>query len=104
MDDLADDEVLLDVRSAEERTVSVIPGSIHIPLDELRGRLDELDASKRIIVHCFSGQRSYFAYRMLRLRGFNVRNLTGGIRSWQAAHPDRDRRKPATEHISALAK
>jgi hypothetical protein len=41
---------------------------------------------------------------MLRLRGFTVRNLTGGIRSWQAAHPDRDRRKPAIEYISALAR
>ncbi len=104
VDDLGEDEVLLDVRSAEEREASAIPHSIHIPLDELRGRLDELDTSKQLIVHCFSGQRSYFAYRMLRLRGFNVRNLTGGIRSWQAAHPDRDRQKPATEHISALAK
>jgi NADPH-dependent 2,4-dienoyl-CoA reductase/sulfur reductase-like enzyme/rhodanese-related sulfurtransferase len=103
VDDLGQDEVLLDVRSAEEREASIIPGSMHIPLDELRGRLDELDTSKQLIVHCFSGQRSYFAYRMLRLRGFNVRNLTGGIRSWQAAHPDRNRQKPATEHISALA-
>ena len=104
VDHLGDDELLLDVRSAEEREVSMIPGSTHIPLDELRDRIDELDASKRIIVHCFSGQRSYFACRMLRLRGFDVRNLTGGIRSWQAAHPDRERRTPATEYISALAK
>lgn len=104
VDDLGPDEILLDVRSAEERAVSAIPGSMHIPLDELRGRLGELDQSKRIIVHCFSGQRSYFAARMLRLRGFDVRNLTGGIRSWQAAHPERDRHKPAPEHISALAK
>ncbi len=104
VDHLADDEVLLDVRSAEERATSVIPGSMHIPLDELRGRVEELDRSKRFIVHCFSGQRSYFASRMLRLRGFDVRNLTGGIRSWEAAHPDRVRHKPADEHISALAK
>ncbi len=104
VDDLADDEVLLDVRSTDERAVSTIPGSVHIPLDELRDRVDELDPSKRFIVHCFSGQRSYFACRMLQLRGFDVRNLTGGIRSWQAAHPDRDRRMPADEHISALAK
>ncbi len=54
--------------------------------------------------NCFSGQRSHFAYRMLRLHDFDVRNLTGGIRSWQAAHPDRERHKPEPEHISALAK
>jgi NADPH-dependent 2,4-dienoyl-CoA reductase/sulfur reductase-like enzyme/rhodanese-related sulfurtransferase len=104
VDHLGDDELLLDVRSAEERAASSIPGSIHIPLDELRHRLDELDRNKRIIVHCFSGQRSYFAYRMLRLNGFDVRNLTGGIRSWQAAHPDRERHRPDPEHISALAR
>ena len=104
VDDLAEDEVLLDVRSAEERSASTIPGSIHIPLDELRQRLDEIDKSKRIIVHCFSGQRSYFASRMLRLNGFDVRNLTGGIRSWEAAHPDRERHRPDPEHISALAR
>lgn len=104
VDELDEDEILLDVRSADERAASSIPGSIHIPLDELRHRIDEVDQSKRIIVHCFSGQRSYFASRMLRLHGFDVRNLTGGIRSWQAAHPDRERHKPAPEHISALAK
>lgn len=104
VDDLDSDTVLLDVRTAEERTASSIPGSIHIPLDELRDRRAELDEDKRIIVHCFSGQRSYFAYRLLRLEGYDARNLTGGIRSWQAAHPDRERHKPAAEHISALAK
>ncbi|RZV48455.1 MAG: CoA-disulfide reductase [Acidimicrobiales bacterium] len=104
VDHLGDDEVLIDVRSSEERSASSIPGSIHIPLDELRGRLEELDRRKRFIVHCFSGQRSYFASRMLRLHDFEVRNLTGGIRTWQSAHPDRERHKPAAEHISGLAK
>ncbi|MEZ5378497.1 MAG: FAD-dependent oxidoreductase [Acidimicrobiales bacterium] len=104
VDHLDDDTVLLDVRSASERATSSIPGSIHIPLDELRDRIDELVPHKRIIIHCFSGQRSYFAYRMLRLRGFDVRNLTGGIRSWQAAKPERDRQAPSQEYISALAR
>lgn len=104
VDQLGDDELLLDVRSSAERKASSIPGSIHIPLDELRLRLDELDRDKRIIVHCFSGQRSYFAYRMLRLNEFDVRNLTGGIRSWQAAHPERERHRPDPEYISALAR
>lgn len=104
VDHLGDDEVLIDVRSSEERSASSIPGSTHIPLDELRGRLEELDRRKRFIVHCFSGQRSYFASRMLRLHDFEVRNLTGGIRTWQSAHPDRERHRPAAEHISGLAK
>lgn len=100
---LGDDTVVLDVRSKEEHAACSIPGSVHIPLDELRRRLAELDASKPIIVHCFSGQRSYFAYRMLTQHGFNVRNLTGGIRSWQAAHPDRELHEPGAHHVSALA-
>ena len=103
-DGLATKTILLDVRSVEERAASSIPGSLHIPLDELRGRLDELDRSKPIVIHCFSGQRSYFAYRMLALKGFTVRNLTGGIRSWQAAQPDRERPEPAEQHVSALAR
>ena len=104
IDDLDDNTVVLDVRSADERDASSIPGSIHIPLDELRDRVDELDKSRPIIVHCFSGQRSYFAQRMLALNGFTVRNLAGGIRSWQAAHPDRERLEPDAHHVSALAK
>ena len=104
VDGLDDETILLDVRSDEERAASSIPGSLHIPLDDLRGRLDELDRSKPIVIHCFSGQRSYFAYRMLALNGFKVRNLTGGIRSWQAAQPDRERPEPAEQHVSALAR
>lgn len=104
VDDIDPGTVILDVRSGEERATSSIPGSIHIPLDELRSRLDELDRSRPIVVHCFSGQRSYFACRMLAHKGFDVRNLTGGIRSWQAAHPARERVEPSADHVSALAK
>ncbi len=104
IDDLDEDTIVLDVRSDEEHAASSIPGSLHIPLDDLRGRLDELDRSGPIVVHCFSGQRSYFAQRMLTLNGFTVRNLAGGIRSWQAAHPDRERHEPDAHHVSALAK
>ena len=88
VDKLNGDSLLLDVRDKEENQESAIPNAINIPLDELRDRLDELPKDKNIIVQCFSGHRSYFAYRMLRLHGFKVRNLTGGIRSWQVTHPE----------------
>lgn len=104
VDDLDGDTMLLDVRSIEEYESCHIPGSVNIPLDELRSRLDEVDKTKTIIAQCFSGQRSYFATRMLWLHGFDVRNLTGGIRSWQATHPEVDRPQPAQADISALAK
>ncbi len=77
--------VVLDVRDAAERGGGHIPGSLHIPLPELRPRLSELPRDKDIVVSCQSGQRSYFACRLLAQRGFRVRNLTGSFRTWQTA-------------------
>lgn len=77
--------VLLDVRGADERAKGFIPCSIHIPLDELRGRLGELPRDREIIVACHTGQRSYFASRVLAQNGFHVRNLTGAWRTWSTA-------------------
>lgn len=77
--------LLLDVRRADERAKGAIPGSIHIPLDELRARMNELPRDREIIVHCQSGQRSYFACRILSQHGFRVRNLTGSYRTWKTA-------------------
>jgi NADPH-dependent 2,4-dienoyl-CoA reductase/sulfur reductase-like enzyme/rhodanese-related sulfurtransferase len=76
---------LLDVRRADERCAGAIPGSIHIPLDDLRERMDELPRDREIIVHCQSGQRSYFACRVLVQHGFRVRNLSGSWRTWITA-------------------
>jgi NADPH-dependent 2,4-dienoyl-CoA reductase/sulfur reductase-like enzyme/rhodanese-related sulfurtransferase len=77
--------VLLDVRRADERAKGFIPGSIHIPLDELRARLGELPRDREIIVACHTGQRSYFASRVLIQNEFHVRNLTGAWRTWSMA-------------------
>jgi NADPH-dependent 2,4-dienoyl-CoA reductase/sulfur reductase-like enzyme/rhodanese-related sulfurtransferase len=77
--------LLLDVRRDDERASGFIPGSIHIPLDELRGRLNELPRDREIIVYCRGGQRSYYAARILTQHGFRVRNLTGSYRTWKLA-------------------
>ncbi len=77
--------VLLDVRRPDERAKGFIPGSIHIPLDELRSRMKELPRDYEIVVHCQSGQRSYFACRILSQNDFRVRNLTGSFRTWKTA-------------------
>jgi NADPH-dependent 2,4-dienoyl-CoA reductase/sulfur reductase-like enzyme/rhodanese-related sulfurtransferase len=77
--------LLLDVRRPDERAQGFIPGSAHIPLDDLRGRLSELPRDREIIAYCQSGQRSYMAARILSHHGFRVRNLTGSYRTWQAA-------------------
>jgi rhodanese-related sulfurtransferase len=77
--------VLLDVRRPDEYARGHIPGSLHIPLDELRRRLDELPRDRELVIHCLSGQRSYFACRILAQQGFRVRNLTGSYRTWKTA-------------------
>lgn len=77
--------VLLDVRDPDECAQGAIPGSISIPLNELRARMGELPKDRDIVVHCQSGQRSYFASRLLAQNGFRVRNLTGSYRTWKTA-------------------
>lgn len=80
-----DRTVILDVRSPTERAAGHIPGSVHIPLPQLRRRVDELPRDRLIVATCQSGQRSYFACRFLAQRGFDVRNLAGSYRTWKTA-------------------
>jgi len=76
---------ILDVRETEEYELGKIPGSINIPLGQLRGQLDKLDRDKETVTYCSVGLRSYLASKILQHSGFkNVRNLNGGYRSYQA--------------------
>jgi NADPH-dependent 2,4-dienoyl-CoA reductase/sulfur reductase-like enzyme/rhodanese-related sulfurtransferase len=75
--------VVVDVRTRPEAATGAVPGSVNIPLGELRKRLDELPRDREIWVHCGVGQRSYYASRVLKQHGFRVRNLSGGMRSFQ---------------------
>lgn len=76
---------LLDVRMPGEVATGRIEGFRSIPLDELRGRLDELPKDKPIYVHCHSGLRSYLACCILRGNGFDCYNLAGGWRLYASA-------------------
>lgn len=49
------------MEAPDERVKGCIPGSLHIPLDYLRARFEELPRDKEIIAYCHSGQRSYCA-------------------------------------------
>ncbi len=75
--------LVVDVRAPSEAAAGAVPGSVNIPLGELRARLGELPHDREIWVHCGVGQRSYYAARVLRQNGFTVRNLSGGMRSFQ---------------------
>ncbi len=72
---------LLDVRHPEELSVECVPGAINIPLDQLRARLGELPRDREILVFCRSGQRAYYATRILVQNGFDARNISGGMLS-----------------------
>ncbi|MBN2879495.1 MAG: FAD-dependent oxidoreductase [Clostridia bacterium] len=81
--DLNENQVILDVRTEGEVLDGNIEGSINIPVDELRDRLDELDKTKEYVVSCLVGQRAHVACRILMQNGFkNVRNLAGGYVSY----------------------
>ncbi len=76
--------LLLDMRTARElKKTGVIPGAIHMPIDDLRNRISELDSEKEMVLYCAVGLRSYIGNRLLAMKGFRkVRTLTGGIESW----------------------
>lgn len=70
--------VLIDVRTHDEVAAGGLPRAIHIPLENLREHLHELDIAVPIIVYCQIGQRGYFAERLLKQHGYAVKNLMGG--------------------------
>ncbi|MCO4202454.1 FAD-dependent oxidoreductase [Aeromonas taiwanensis] len=79
-------QVVLDVRNTPELDkLGRIPGAMHIPLDELRGRLDELPRDKELLISCQVGLRGHVACRLLSQHGFKVKNLSGGFKTWQMA-------------------
>ncbi len=80
---------LLDTRTAGEYTRGHIEDFINIPVDELRGRLSELDPHKPVYVICQSGVRSYIASRILTGNGFDAYNFAGGFRFYDAVSHDK---------------
>lgn len=82
-DALARGATLVDVRSQSEYNAGAIPGSILIPLDELRNRLDEIPVGP-VVVHCAVGVRGHTAARILSQHARDVVNLDGGYKTWLA--------------------
>ncbi|MGI9592543.1 MAG: rhodanese-like domain-containing protein, partial [Myxococcota bacterium] len=79
--DELDGGVLLDVREPVELAVESVEDAVNIPLGQLRSRLDELPSDKPIHVICRSGQRAHYATRLLQQKGFDARNVSGGMLS-----------------------
>jgi NADPH-dependent 2,4-dienoyl-CoA reductase/sulfur reductase-like enzyme/rhodanese-related sulfurtransferase len=76
--DELDDRPLVDVRTQPEFDRGSLPGAINIPVDELRGRLDELEPARPVTVYCQVGLRGHIATRILAQHGIPAQNLKGG--------------------------
>jgi len=87
-----EDYIILDVRTLEEFGQGHLEGAVHIPVNELEGRLGELSKDKPIIVYCKSGGRSKTASDLLIENGFTqVYDMSGGILEWeQKGYPMED--------------
>ncbi len=88
-DALENGKQLLDVRSEMELANNGrFQQALHIPLDELRDRLSELDPSVSYVVTCHSGLRSYIAERILKQAGINCQNLDGAFSLYNTIKPE----------------
>lgn len=70
--------------SEEECELNTIEGAVNIPLNELRERLGELPKGRPVVVFCAVGLRGYIAARILMQRGYEVYNLSGGLKTYKA--------------------
>jgi adenylyltransferase/sulfurtransferase len=74
--------VLIDVREPSEAAICRIEGARLIPLGTLAQEIDLLPRDVPVVVHCKMGGRSARATAMLRAKGVDARNLSGGITAW----------------------
>ena len=80
---LAEGWTLLDVRTDDEWAGGRIAGSVHIPMDQLMQRLDEVD--DRVVCVCAVGARSARVAQVLNARGRDAVNLDGGLHAWSSS-------------------
>ncbi len=78
--------IIVDVRTPREFEQGAISGSINIPVDDLRNRMQELPRDGLILVYCRVGLRGYIAARILHQNGWaNIKNLSGGYLTYDPA-------------------
>ena len=73
---------ILDVREQQEFRAGHIKGAQLIPLGQLGKRTHEIPDDRPVITVCRSGNRSAQAARLLRSKGFDVQNMSGGMIQW----------------------
>jgi glyoxylase-like metal-dependent hydrolase (beta-lactamase superfamily II) len=84
-----DPPAILDVRTPRELEATAIQGALHVPLSQLRARLDEVPRDRPLVVVCGTGYRSAIAVSLLEREGIHgARDLIGGIEAWDAVRPE----------------
>jgi rhodanese-related sulfurtransferase len=73
---------LVDVRTDEEWVTGRIPGSLHVPMDQVVARIDEV--GDQVLVVCAVGGRSARVTQYLRSQGREALNVEGGVHGWAA--------------------
>lgn len=79
---------IIDTRTPAEFELGTISGAVNIPVDDIRERINEIDKNKPVVVFCAVGLRGYIAARILMANGYDVRNLSGGYKTYQLATQD----------------
>ncbi|WP_160691784.1 CoA-disulfide reductase [Clostridium sp. C2-6-12] len=77
-----DNSIIIDIREEFELVTGGFENSIHIPLGQLRNRIEEIPKDKDIYVTCQVGQRGYVACRILEQNGIKCTNIDGGVKTY----------------------
>ncbi|MGI6741277.1 MAG: CoA-disulfide reductase [Brevefilum sp.] len=94
---------ILDVRLPEELALGSIDGAINIPIETIRQHINEIPKDRSVLLYCQTGQRSYFASRILQQMGFDCYNLSGGYKTYSHA-VGRQSNFDVFEHVSITSR
>lgn len=92
LDSVRDSSLILDTRGDAEVATGMVPGALHIPHTQLRGRMEEVREAaggRPVRVMCASGVRSAIAHRILDQAGIDSASLSGGMITLRAVLGDR---------------
>jgi len=73
---------VLDVREPGEVADGKVPGAVHIPMNDVPTRLEELPRDQTVHVICASGGRSRQVADFLSQQGFTAANVSDGTTGW----------------------
>jgi rhodanese-related sulfurtransferase len=79
---LADGAALVDVRQPQEYAEARVPGAVLVPMDQLVGRMHELDKDEPVYLICRVGSRSAAVAEFLSGHGYDAINVAGGTAAW----------------------